>query len=189
MCCYYICRYIALELCAGTLEDVIEKKYNGPELPTDRNVLYQMTNGLDYIHSQQLIHRGIKPSNVLISFDSKIKISDFGSSKKISTKGTCSISTMKGTLLWMPPELNGDETKIQMKGTKMSDIFSSGLVLFMFLTRHQGGIHPFGDKSKQVEVQYNIMNNKLINVEGKYYNNSFDFYDQRVQPSNLLNSK
>ena len=175
-------RYIALELCAGTLDDVIENKYKGPELPADRKVLYQIADGIDYVHSQRLIHRDIKPANILISFDSKIKISDFGLSKKISTNSTCNMSGLKGTPLWMPPEFFGDEANIRIKATKMSDIFSTGLVFFMFLTRHQGGIHPFCSKDKQFEVQANIINNKRVNFEGDY-NNLSDFYDERIRPS------
>ena len=171
-----------LELCAGTLENVIENKYKGPELPADKIVLYQIADGLDYVHSQRLIHRDIKPPNILISLNSIIKISDFGLSKEMSSNSTCNMSGLKGTLLWMPPEFTGDEAKIRIKATKMSDIFSSGLVFFVFLTRKQGGIHPFGNKNNYLEVQNNIKDNKPVNSIGEY-NNLSDFYDERIRPS------
>ena len=186
MCYYY--RYIALELCAGSLEDVIEMKYKGPKLPTDREVLYEIADGLDYVHSQRLVHRDIKPANILVSSNSIIKISDFGLSKKISTNSTCNMSGLKGTFLWMPPEFLGDETKIQTKGTKQSDIFSAGLVFFMFLTRHEGGIHLFGNKNDQIGVQSNIRNNKPVNIKGEY-DNLFDFYGERILYSNQVTYK
>ena len=96
-----------MELCAGTLGEVIDKTYKGPAYPSDPIVLYQIADGLDYIHSQKLIHRDIKPDNILISMNGQLKLSDFGLSKQISTRDTCSMSGMKGTLLWMAPDSSG----------------------------------------------------------------------------------
>jgi serine/threonine protein kinase len=84
-------RYIVLELCAGTLGDVIDKTYNGPALPSDSRVLYEITNGLDYIHSKKLVHRDIKPENILISTAGKMKLSDFGLSKQIILTLSCQV--------------------------------------------------------------------------------------------------
>lgn len=157
-----------LELCFGTLDQVYEKGkvYCGPALPPDQTVMYQIANGLDYIHSKKLIHRDIKPENVLISKTGDIKISDFGLCKQISPRETFSISGLKGTASWMAPELlmaADNEGEILIKGTISSDIFSAGCVFFVFATR---GIHPFGED--HIAVPSNIRNNQQVNIDSEY---------------------
>ena len=122
-----------MELCAGTLSQVITKTYKGPAYPPDGIVLYQIADGLDYIHSQKLIYRDIKPDNILISMNGQLKLSDFGLSKQISTRDTCSMSGMKGTLLWMAPELRANNG-VNNKATPKSDVFPCGCV-FLFFSR------------------------------------------------------
>lgn len=153
------------EKCDGSLEQVFQNKYTGPPLPSDAAVvLYQIANGLEYIHSQDMIHRDIKPDNVLIS-KGIIKITDFGLSKKI-TAGVYEMSGKKGTLSWMAPEVlcwyleNQDGNQIvENKFTQKSDIFSAGCVFFMYVTE---GKHPFGDDF--VDRQTNIKCNNVINT-------------------------
>jgi serine/threonine protein kinase len=155
-----------LELCAGTLGEVIDKTYKGPAYPSDPIVLYQIADGLDYIHSQKLIHRDIKPDNILISMNGQqLKLSDFGLSKRISIRDTCSLSGFKGTLLWMASELQGKNDK----ATPKCDVFPCGCVFFVFLTRENGGIHPFGDIKDHLEVQLNIRSGKPINIDGNHF--------------------
>lgn len=158
-------RYIVLELCAGTLEEVIDKTFEGPKLPPDQVVLYEIADGLDYIHSQKLVHRDIKPENILISLSGQMKLSDFGLSKQISIRDTCSMSGLKGTLLWMAPELRGINEP--NKATPKCDVFPCGCVFFVFLTREKGGIHPFGDKKDHLQVQINIREGKPVNIDGR----------------------
>jgi serine/threonine protein kinase len=158
-----------LELCAGTLSEVIDKTYKGPTYPSDPIVLYQIADGLDYIHSQKLIHRDIKPENILISMNGQqLKLSDFGLSKRISIRDTCSMSGTKGTLLWMAPELQGNNKK----ATPKCDVFPCGCVFFVFLTRENGGIHPFGDMKDPLRLQalqLNIRSGKPINIDSNYF--------------------
>ncbi|KAI9561450.1 hypothetical protein GHT06_012407 [Daphnia sinensis] len=156
-------RYIVLELCAGTLEEVINKTFVGPILPPDQVVLYEIADGLDYIHSQKLVHRDIKPENILISKSGQMKLSDFGLSKQISTRDTCSMSGIKGTLLWMAPELRGNNEP--NKATPKCDVFPCGCVFFVFLTRENGGIHPFGVTNDHLIIQINIREGKPVNMD------------------------
>ncbi len=155
-------------MCAGTLGDVIENKYKGPELPSDKEVLYQIANGLEYIHLQKLVHRDIKPHNILVSLTGRqMKLADFGLSKQISTQGTCSMSGLKGTVSWIAPELSEDNYTKMSKATPGSDIFPCGCVFFVFLTRNNGGIHPFGDKQDHFKIQSNIKKGKPVNIKSR----------------------
>lgn len=127
-------------------------------MPTEIEVLQQLTSGLNYIHSKGLVHRDIKPENVLIARQEDtvvlMKWADFGLSKPICPMGTFALRDVKGTLTWMSPEVltileeletsgkhDIDLNSFEQRCTALSDIFSCGCVFFYFLT---GGIHPFG---------------------------------------------
>jgi serine/threonine protein kinase len=147
-----------LELCAGTLTQCLAKEFKGPELLPDVIVLYQIANGLHYIHSRNLVHRDVKPDNILISMTTPVqmKLSDFGYVKKISPRGTFTQSGLKGTLKWMAPEILKlmDDTITELPhGTIQSDTFAAGCVFFYVVTR---GKHPFG---KSFEIMMNIIDN------------------------------
>ncbi len=156
-----------LELCAGTLEQFIKEKYKGP-MPSDGEVLYQIACGVNYIHRAKLIHRDIKPDNILISCTSPVvmKVSDFGLSKTTTSRGTCSVSGMKGTWNWMAPEVlelveKNQEDLANERATVKSDTFSTGCVFFYFITR---GIHPFGG---EVVIPANILKGNPVNMESE----------------------
>jgi serine/threonine-protein kinase/endoribonuclease IRE1 len=142
---------------------VIENTYKGPAQPPDTTVLYQIADGLNYIHSKKLVHRDIKPDNILVSQIGYMKLSDFGLSKQISIRDTFSMSGQKGTHLWMAPEFYDNNEK----ATPKCDVFSCGCVFFVFLTRENGGIHPFGDSKDSMQIQFNIREGKPVNIESK----------------------
>lgn len=131
--------------------------------------MYEVADGLDYIHSKKLVHRDIKPGNILISLKSQIKISDFGLSKQINTQGICSMSGLKGTALWMAPELLSENTV--SKATPNSDIFPCGCVFFVFLTceNENGAFHPFGDMlNNHIDLQVNIRDGNPVNFNREH---------------------
>ena len=173
-----ILRYIVLELCGGTLKSVCTGAYSGPNLPSDQTILKEIAIGLNYIHSKQLVHRDVKPENILISSTTPvhIKLSDFGLSKETSSNQTYTVSgPYKGTWKWMAPELldmlpnsySTKETVVQKRGSCKSDIFSAGLVFFYFVTR---GVHLYGEPTNGSDefIVRNIRVNHQINLHSMF---------------------
>ena len=122
-----------------------------------------MASGLQYIHFQSLVHRDIKPQNILIHLSGvknstvTFKISDFGLCKLTNEQGSFSDSG-KGTSYYLAPELlNKRITRSTPKGrgTNDCDIFALGCVFFFFLTR---GLHPYG---KGYIIPINILKKKF----------------------------
>lgn len=109
-----------------------------------------------------------------------MKLSDFGLSKELNLRGTCSMSGLKGTVLWMAPELQVNNEA--NRATPKCDVFPCGCVFFVFLTRENGGIHPFGDKNDHLQIQVNIRKGKPVNMDSK-----ISFVYQKV-PAVLVSS-
>ncbi|KAI4494432.1 hypothetical protein M0802_008924 [Mischocyttarus mexicanus] len=145
-------RYIALELAEATLQDYVVGSYNREKI-SEKNILRQATSGLEHLHLLDIVHRDIKPHNVLLSVpgprgEVRAMISDFGLCKKLQV-GRVSFSRrsgVTGTDGWIAPEmLNGERT------TCAVDIFSLGCVFYYVLSN---GKHPFGDTLRR---QANIL--------------------------------
>jgi len=87
-------RYIITELCEGTLANYVKGEYQGPKFKNEREILLQVTQGLAHLHSLGIIHRDIKPNNILIFVPSdgyraepRMKLADFGiSASKINSQ-------------------------------------------------------------------------------------------------------
>jgi len=117
---------ILMELCPSgkTLRDLI-KREKGLHLRYVRLFLNQIINGLDYIHTQGIIHRDLKTSNILLAKKNSVKIADFGLSKRTTNKkiNRC------GTPNFMPPEvLNKEDHSFK------SDIWSLGVMIYEMVT-------------------------------------------------------
>ncbi|MCA9174839.1 MAG: serine/threonine protein kinase [Planctomycetales bacterium] len=131
--------YIVMELISGTsLEERI--KNTGP-LDCDSIVKIgkQIADGLAAAHKQGLIHRDIKPGNILLDEEtSRVKITDFGLARGVDDAGLTQSGMVTGTPQFMSPEQAAEEETDQR-----SDVFSLGSVLYMMCT----GRPPFAGSS------------------------------------------
>nr|XP_020638250.1 serine/threonine-protein kinase/endoribonuclease IRE1 [Pogona vitticeps] len=149
-------QYIALELCAATLQEYVEQKDFHHHGLQPIVLLQQTMSGLAYLHSLNIVHRDLKPHNILISMPNahgkvKAMISDFGLCKKLAV-GRHSFSRrsgVPGTEGWIAPEILSEDSK--ENPTHTVDIFSAGCVFFYVISE---GSHPFG---KSLQRQANIL--------------------------------
>ncbi len=112
----------------GTLVDLIQQKpIPLQEIPT---IISQIASGLDYAHNKHLIHRDVKPSNILIDESGNCLLTDFGIAKIFSTATRfTSTGGIIGTPEYMSPE-QGQGKKLDRR----SDIYSLGIVLYELVT-------------------------------------------------------
>ncbi|MDD6798068.1 MAG: Stk1 family PASTA domain-containing Ser/Thr kinase [Clostridia bacterium] len=136
--------YIVMELVEGiTLKKYIEKKGSLTSKEAV-SIAIQVAQGMEAAHSHHIVHRDIKPQNIIISKEGKVKVTDFGIARAASSQ-TISSSAM-GSVHYISPE--------QARGgysDEKSDIYSFGITLYEMLT----GTVPFdGDSTVSVAVQH-----------------------------------
>lgn len=134
--------YIVMELVEGiTLKDFIDRK-GKLEVKEAVGIAIQITLGMEAAHDNHIIHRDIKPQNIIISREGKVKVTDFGIAKAATTN-TITSNTM-GSVHYLSPE--------QARGgysDEKSDIYSLGITLYEMLC----GQVPFvGDNTVSVAL-------------------------------------
>ncbi|KAI9543488.1 hypothetical protein NQZ68_012139 [Dissostichus eleginoides] len=139
--------YLGLQLCEYTLEEYITTHDDDGQRKT---VVFQVLKGLKVLHCQErpILHRDLKPQNVLIDVNGRARLADFGISRRLPKDQTTYCTGKAGTKCWMAKETlsEKDETKIPYKSS--SDIQVAGMLIYYILSR---GHHPFGDKSYECE--------------------------------------
>ncbi len=138
--------YLVMEYIKGhTLRDVINAR--GPLPPRLALALIDpVVEGLGAAHAAGLIHRDVKPENVLIAEDGRIKIGDFGLARAVTT--STSTGALIGTVAYLSPEL-----VLGKQADARSDIYSAGIMLYEMLTGRQ----PF-DGEVPIQVAYQHVN-------------------------------
>lgn len=183
--------YIVRDLIEGlTLKEYIDK--NGAIEPVHAaEIAYKIALGLQHAHSCGVIHRDIKPHNIIIGVDGTVKITDFGIAHIVSdaTKTTEYGKTLVGTVYYTSPE--------QVRGLgvdERTDIYSLGVVLYEMVT----GTLPFdGENAVNIAMQHvtkepesakklnkNIstsLDNIIKNAMAKKYENRYSSIDEMIR--------
>ncbi|XP_042247846.1 serine/threonine-protein kinase/endoribonuclease IRE1 [Thunnus thynnus] len=149
-------QYIAIELCAASLQEYVERQDFDRHGLEPVMLLQQTMSGLAHLHSLNIVHRDLKPHNILVSMPNahgrvRAMISDFGLCKKLAV-GRHSFSRrsgVPGTEGWIAPEVLSEDCKDNP--TCAVDIFSAGCVFYYVVSQ---GSHPFG---KSLQRQANIL--------------------------------
>ncbi|XP_072924358.1 serine/threonine-protein kinase STK11 isoform X3 [Hemitrygon akajei] len=130
--------YMVMEYCVCGMQEMLDS-VNDKKFPVFQAHGYfcQLIDGLEYLHSQGIVHKDIKPGNLLLTTDGTLKISDLGVAEALhpfAEDDTC--RTSQGSPAFQPPEIaNGLDT---FSGFKV-DIWSAGVTLYNITT----GLYPF----------------------------------------------
>ena len=141
--------YIAMEYLEGqTLSDLLSRVHPLPE-PDAAKIASRICEALEYLHQNQVVHRDLKPQNIMLCNDGSIRIMDFGIAKSLASRRLTFVgfTPAMGTPDYMAPE--------QVKGSRgdhRTDIYSLGAILYEMTT----GEVPFGGDSPYV-----IMNSRV----------------------------
>eukprot|EP01038_Epipyxis_sp_PR26KG_P006132 gene6132-8455_t len=114
---------VVTEYAQGELFDILQDDQRLPE-KTVQQIAKQLVKALHYLHSNRIIHRDMKPQNVLIGSNGRIKLCDFGFARAMSSN-TIVLTSIKGTPLYMSPELVKEQPY-----DATSDLWSLGVILF-----------------------------------------------------------
>lgn len=150
---YLVMRYLR----GGSVRDALQQE--GPyELVALSQLLNQIASALDFAHRNHVIHRDIKPGNILLDEDGNAYLSDFGIAKDLEgiRDGMTDADAVVGSLDYISPEQARSEPV-----TPRTDIYSLGVTLYEMIT----GKHPFREKSS-IERLYKHINDPLPDITG-----------------------
>ncbi|WP_268872241.1 Stk1 family PASTA domain-containing Ser/Thr kinase [Kutzneria albida] len=143
--------FLVMELVAGgTLRDLLRERGALP-VPLAVSVMEQVLSALGAAHRAGLVHRDVKPENVLIGRGGVVKVADFGLVRAVASANTTSDSMILGTVAYLSPEQVATGAS-----DARSDVYSAGILLYELLT----GVPPYtGDNA--ISVAYRHVNDDV----------------------------
>ena len=146
--------YIVMEYVEGKTLKSLVKRRGKLTLTEVVDIMLQLTSAVACAHDSYIIHRDIKPQNVLIKDDGTVKITDFGIALVLNSNELTQTNSVMGSVHYLPPEqANGSGSTIK------SDIYSLGILMFELLT----GKLPFKGENA-VEIAIKQMKEKIPSV-------------------------
>ncbi len=137
--------YIVMEYIEGKHLKELLKKRGKLTLPEVIDIMMQICDGMAVAHDSYIIHRDIKPQNIMILDSGLVKITDFGIAMALNSTQLTQTNSVMGSVHYLPPEqASGKGSTIQ------SDIYSMGILMFELLT----GSLPFkGDNAVEIALK------------------------------------
>lgn len=147
--------YIVMEYIKGiTLKQLIKKR-GYLSVPEVIDITSQLTDGLSSAHDSYIIHRDIKPQNIMILSDGMVKITDFGIAMAINASDLTQTNSVMGSVHYLPPE------QAAGKGSTIkSDIYSLGILMYEMLA----GTMPFRGTTA-VEIALKHIKNSMPSIK------------------------
>ena len=138
--------YIVMEYVEGKhLKDLIKKR-GKLTLSEVIDIMLQITDGMSVAHDSYIIHRDIKPQNIMILENGLVKIMDFGIAMAMNSTQLTQTNSVMGSVHYLPPEqANGKGSTLQ------SDIYSMGIVMYELLT---GKLPYKGDNAVEIALKH-----------------------------------
>ncbi|HEY5536788.1 MAG TPA: peptidylprolyl isomerase [Ignavibacteria bacterium] len=150
--------YIIMEYVEGITLDILIKENKRISEKYSFDLLKQILIGLDYAHKNNVIHRDIKPNNIIINKEGIVKIMDFGISKNIGDNSMTSTGATIGTLYYMSPEQILRPRSIDQR----TDLYSLGISFYQMLT----GELPFNvDTDSDYIIKDSILKSSIPNPQ------------------------
>ncbi len=150
--------YIVMEYVEGKTLKSLVKKRGALTLPEVVDIMLQLTSAIAKAHESYIVHRDIKPQNVIIMDDGRVKVMDFGIASRLNGNELTQTNSVMGTVYYLPPEqANGTAS------TFKSDIYSLGILMYELVA----GSVPFKGDSP-VEVALKHMKNPLPSITEPY---------------------
>ncbi|KAG2041335.1 kinase-like domain-containing protein [Suillus americanus] len=123
----------------GSLDDYLKREFSGMSDPRKRELIWQVTAGISYLHSKDIVHGDLTATNVLVDSSGCLRLADFGLSMILAEAGNATFNSCHpGNMRWVPPEAlragaededeNEDEAPDE-KPTKAWDVYSYGCVV------------------------------------------------------------
>ena len=146
--------YIVMEYIDGKTLKQLLKKRDTLTLSEVIDIMTQLTDGIAHAHESYIIHRDIKPQNIMIEDDGRIKITDFGIAMALNATQLTQTNSVMGSVHYLAPEQASGKS-----ATIKSDIYSMGILMYELIT----GNVPFkGDNA--VEIALKHMKDKIPSI-------------------------
>ena len=138
--------YIVMEYVNGSTLKQLIKKRGHLSIPEVIDITGQLTDGLAHAHDSYIIHRDIKPQNIMILDDGMVKITDFGIAMALNASELTQTNSVMGSVHYLPPE------QAAGKGSTIkSDIYSIGILMYEMLA----GTMPFrGETAVEIALKH-----------------------------------
>ncbi|KAI4876953.1 hypothetical protein NFI96_019068 [Prochilodus magdalenae] len=149
--------YLALQLCEYNLDEYmmhLRKKEEGEKMAAFKKVARDVLLGLEVLHKAGVLHRDLKPKNVLIDVRGNARLADFGISRRLNRGVSSRCTRRAGTQGWEATEILNNEDEDRCNYRKSTDIQVAGMLVYYILS---DGHHPFG---RGAHVEVNIRDGK-----------------------------